>query len=552
MNPRGAEKEYLQEGLRSGLKLDARFDALTPHLHVAWISWDSGFRGSGLRVGDRVIAIDGQPVVKPPDLATTQRTLPFMLGQYAENQTWDKQGRKEGDKVQVRIVRRREPGEGWEEHEFSGALLHERTWSIADTTRQLIGPGGPERMGRDGFDEAWMSWLEKRVFDWERLLDSTFGAWRTSRGTRAELANHLGHKARVDFLVEHHPGPFATAMREDWETVRACLDGDLVTLPADALEFRTRGEEQVKAIGLQAAAAWKALLEARAGETLSAFPVVDPFRGDRSAVTGKLVSLPTVTQREWLVDMGKGYLAWNQSGAWVFCPANTPAMNKVFSAMQRYQKRVAPSVRLDIAVLGRILPDPRLLAGSGRTAAGLEVEPVAALVGGVVCVDVSDPSEGGPRFAGEETLSQESFGAPADDASPREVLTAMISAVKRGDQETWNGLFADWRAVPDADRPIYYPVWTWNGRDSEWVRSRQLLLNKVLDARVRWMGDVRVVIQGDEAPGLQRIEEVELEVDHVGLFEGQTRTFNSVDVRRRWTVQRRNGGPWRITSEQSL
>ncbi|SEU21993.1 hypothetical protein SAMN05443572_106352 [Myxococcus fulvus] len=549
---RGAEREYRHDNLRSGLKTDTRLDGVMPHLGVGWIAWDSGFRGSGLRVGDRIVAVDGEPIVTPPDMPTRQRTGPCLIGQHAENQTWVRQGRKEGDLVRLRVLRRRAPGDGWETLELSGTLLHERLWSLGETTTRILGPGGPEQLGRDGFDESWSGWVDKRVFEWERLLDGTFGIWRTARGTRMELANHLAHKARVDYLVEHFPGPLATAMRDDWEHVRACLEGERVSLPEGALDFRSRGEEQVKAIGLRATAAWKALLESRASETLGAFPVVDPFRGDRSVVTGKLVALPQVSQRDWIVDMGNAYLAWNQSGAWVFCPVNTPAMARVFAAMYRYQRRVSPSIRVDITLLGRILPDPRLLAGSGRTAAGLEVEPIAALIGGAVCVDVTDTREGGPFFAGEESLRQETSGPLADDAGPREVLEAMIAAVKRGDQETWNSLFADWRAVPDEQRPIYYPVYTWNGRDSEWVRSRRLLLDKVLDARVHWCGDARTVIRGDEAPGLPRIEQVELEVDHVGLFEGQTRTFNSVEVHRRWELQRRAGGPWRITSQQSL
>jgi hypothetical protein len=175
-----------------------------------------------------------------------------------------------------------------------------------------------------------------------------------------------------------------------------------------------------------------------------------------------------------------------------------------------------------------------------------------ALVGGVVCVDASVEVDSRSPFAGEDTLRQEAEGSPADDATPRQVIEAMIAAIKRSDQETWSGLFAEWRAVPDENRPIWYPLYSWNSRDEDWLRSRRLLLDTVLDARVRWVGEPRVIIRGDEAPGLQRIEEVEVEIDHVGLFDGETRVFNSVAVHRRWALQRRSGGPWRIASRQSL
>jgi hypothetical protein len=549
MSDRGPEREYLHDNLRSGLKTEHRLDGEPQYLNVAWISWDSGFRGSGLRISDRILAVDGVEIRKPTEQREFQRWLPQVIGNYAEYQPWTALGYKEGQVVRLKIRRRRDPGDGWVESEVSGTLRFERTWSILESNRHIIGPGGPERLGRDGFDDAWMSWYDKRIFDWERILD---GGWQGSLQTRSALASHLEHKPRVDALVERYPGPFATAMRDDWEAVRACLAGDPVQLPADALAFRTRGEEQVKRITALAQEGWKRILAAHAAETLPAFPAIDPFRGDRAAVAGKLIALPMVGQREWIVDMGRAYLAWNQSGHWIFAPIDSEGMGRAFSAMRRYQKLVAPSVKLDIEVLGRLLPDPRLLAGSGRTAAGLEIEPVAVRIGGVVCVEIP-PGTATPRFAGEETVLDDGIGPPPDDASPRQVLEAMIAAVKRGDQEVWNGLFTDWHAVPDADRPIYYPVQPWGPtRDDAWLRSRRLLLDKVLDARVRWCDDPRVIIRGDEAPGLPRIEGVDLEIDHVGLFDGEARTFNSVEVHRRWKLQRRDGGPWRISSHQNL
>ena len=528
MSTSAGEQEFVHaDSVRSGIKTD---------------------NGSGLQIGDRIVAVDDTPVIRPVELRELQRALPRMVGQYAESQEWAAQGKAEGTPLRLRVRRRVSPGEGWVELDIIGTLFCERTWSNA-AQRRLFGPSGPECMGRDGFDDGWASWYEKRVFEWERILD---GGWQSSLQTRSALANHLEHKPRVDALIDKYPGPFARSVRDDWELVKRCLEGDQVTLPADALAFRTLKDERSKRIAERAAEDWKTAQAVRAEQILASFPAIDPFRDDRSAVTGKLVVPPKVTQRDWLVDMGKAYLAWNEANHWIFAPIESPAMWRIFGAVRRYEKQVAPGVRMDVELIGRLLPNPRLLAGSGRTAAGLEVEPIVALVGGVVCVDASVEVDGRSAFAGEESLAQDTEGLPADKATPQQVIEAMIAAIKRTDQITWTGLFAEWHAVPDESRPIWYPLYPWNGSDEDWLRSRRLLLDTVLDARVRWVGEPRVIIRGDEAPGLPRIEQVEVEIDHVGQFDGETRVFNSVAVHRRWLLQRRAGGPWRIASRQSL
>ena len=48
-------------------------DEYVPSLGVSWIGWESGFRGSGLRVADRIVAVNGTPVTRPKDERETQR-----------------------------------------------------------------------------------------------------------------------------------------------------------------------------------------------------------------------------------------------------------------------------------------------------------------------------------------------------------------------------------------------------------------------------------------------------------------------------------------------
>lgn len=539
-------QEVVRDELKSGIKTDKRLDAEPPYLGVAWIAWDSGFRGSGLRVGDRIVAIDGERFVPPAIQVEMQAVMHAWVGQYAEHQGYAARGRREGDLLKLTVRRRVSPGDGWIELEVAGVLKRERTWT-AERMRTGMSSTGPDRMLKDDFNEVWSVWYEKKIFDWERILD---GGWQGSLQTRAVLKTHFEDKPRIEYLLQKYPGEFAQRVLDDWEAVRVCLDGDRVEITSADLKYRTLVEENVKRISEAASRGWKELQARYAAESLPRIPQIDPFRGDRAAVVGKVLVLPAIGPREWLVDMGRGFYAWADGQFWAFSPLNAEPVGRAYAAVQRYKRRVSPTVRDEVAMIGRVLPNPRLLAGSRYgTVAGMEVEPLAMLLGNVVCVDLADSAG---AFAGEETLSNEALGPPPDQAGPRDVLNAMIAALKRNDQETWNALFADWHAVPDQRRPIYYPTYKWASRDQDWIRARRLLLDKIFDVRVRWIGDPRVIIRGDEAPGLPRIEEVSAELDHFGLFEGEYRSFNVVDVRRMWSLQRRDGGPWRIASRQSL
>jgi hypothetical protein len=51
---------------------------------------------------------------------------------------------------------------------------------------------------------------------------------------------------------------------------------------------------------------------------------------------------------------------------------------------------------------------------------------------------------------------------------------------------------------------------------------------------------------------LPRVESVRVILDHVGLIDGEYRTFSDINVHRVWRLQRLNGGPWKITEAQRL
>jgi hypothetical protein len=133
-------------------------------------------------------------------------------------------------------------------------------------------------------------------------------------------------------------------------------------------------------------------------------------------------------------------------------------------------------------------------------------------------------------------------------------MEALVAALKAGDQKTWTALFAEWVNVPGEGQPLYYAYdpYPSGALNQDWIASRRLILEDVYDVRVVWVGDVMLALRGDEFPSAPRIEQVAVELEHIGKFDGEYRAFNELRVHRTWTVQRRNGGPWRVASRQGI
>ena len=463
----------MPEPLRSGLKTTLFLDDDRPCLIVRSIAWDSGFRASGLKVGDGIVAIDGVSVREPSN-SELERTV----GQWNESTGFEERNAKDGDPFRLRVRRRQSPGHGWIELEMTGSLRAERQWREA--AGPVYGPGGPPHRANDEFDSPWGSWYERQarafegILNWHEPFDT--GALGTVQ-TRMTLEAHLKEKQRVQYAVDRYPGPFSDALQEDWETVKQVLEGDRIELPQGALDFRNYSDRRKEQTELAAANYWNSASEELRAEIIP-FPEVDPFRGNIAPLVGKLVVLPPIDQRRWIVDMGRAYLAWRQGVSCLVAPIDSPSIKRVLAAIGRYEKLVTPSIRLEMALIGRIMPNPRLIASHGRAIVGLEVEPVVVLVDEAVCVDTRRDDDGTSPFAGESEVQQLAQGPPPDNATPREIMEAMIAAVKRTDQQTWSALFTEWRAEPFRNRPVYYPVDSWGVRASAWVDSRRALMDR--------------------------------------------------------------------------
>jgi hypothetical protein len=102
---------------------------------------------------------------------------------------------------------------------------------------------------------------------------------------------------------------------------------------------------------------------------------------------------------------------------------------------------------------------------------------------------------------------------------------------------------------------------TLNDRDavSVWDQSRKRLLDDVYGVQVARVSEPRVVYDAagqlldtvdEDDPRI--VEEVRAVVDHIGKFGEEFRTFAGNGLHRRWTLQRLDGGPWRIIDGQPV
>lgn len=534
------------DSLNTGLDCATAFDEQPPALRVHWIRWNSSFHGAGLRPGDRIVAVNGQRVVPPPQPSEPLATIPRFVGNYREPEAWKAAGARDGDPVTLSVRRRNTGGEGWTELELRGAVRLERSYSNASNHR-LFGPGGPDQMERDGFDRVWTSWYEDAVRAWSQLLDGDWDRHGFSNALPADANQE--HEARLRLLGERYPGPFTDAVRAAYEAVRASLAGRPYQLPPDALDFRQLRERRAGEVSAAGEKARADFLQAHAGDVIPPFPAIDPILGDRRAVTGKLVELPGVTERDWISQGARTAFVISDGQRCYAADAEGPGAQNILEAERRYEALIAPAPRREFRFIARVTGEPTLIVQGDSGVFGLKVEPVAASLGDSFFIDVSPGRDEAPRFAGERELAAYHAAPPPDDAPPRTVMETWFQALKLGDEPLWRSLFCRWEVgFTDGGRPLIAKGEP-SRLDGDWIDARRQILENVCDVRVVWVDDVRALVTGQEFPGAPRIDQTTVEVDHIHqLADGSYRSFATLYVNRIWVLQRWNGGPWRIAT----
>lgn len=538
-----ALEKIISTNLLSGLKTTLLYDRKPFAARVSWIAWNSGFRDSGLEIEDLIVAVNGVPLALPEETRERQNYTPKIIGQYSEYNAFTEAAFKDGSPLTITVLRKIKPGRGYRTLEIKGVLRAERVYY--DTAgKNALAPGGPEGLGRDGTDDAWTSWYSKRLWDWERFVDER---WLQGLNNRMEFTNHQAHKERVALALQKYPGEFSKRLKEDFDMVARCLQGALSPLPPEALEFREANSRREKDVATAGDQAWAAYLEKNKALILETLPPLDLIRDDRSAFTGKLVVLTGLSWRQAVADGDRSIVTGQHSGHWCFIATDQEPLRKLQKAISRYRTKVNPRISERFDVVGRLGAQTRMVVTRSGTVIGFDLEVVALRITGNFFIDISQEA-----FAGEAALKIADLTIPSVETSASDVMRTLVAAVKNGNADVWRSLYADWTAVGGEGPPYYQPFNSYNNWESDWARARNMILNKVMHVEPLWESDPRVIMTGKEFEGAPKIEQVMVEMNHVNRFDDGDRVFTNVEVRRVWTLQRRDASPWRIASRNTI
>ncbi len=538
--------------VKTWIKTDAVTNSFVQNgFRVTWIDWDSDFRNRNLQIEDIIIGYDDvsfEPFLEPGKHGSA-------IGQYGETTYWQKLGGvKHGHAITLKVFRE----EKKEILEIPGKLLAQRFYTDSTEDRKrALGPGGPAKISRDGFSGSWSTWYEDFVKKMSDILD---GGWdHKSINNKKELQEHEGQKERVDYIQEKYPGPFADVVLSDWQKVHHNLIGK--EIDKVDLEYREIGAKRIETVKQEAQTAWDKIHAELKDEMIAAFPIVNI--DDRESVAGKIVELPWITTRNIINDLGKTFaVIGNRTEGFYFIQlSDSSHVRKFYDTMYRYQAQVSPKLTERYQYLVEITDEPALITKDRKAITGLMAKIIAARAGsdGEFFVDLRDADTANDdseiKFAGQEKVNQFAPIKVKDDAAPQEVIEAMIEAVKLVHEEAWKSLFATWRARIYWQNhisfdPSYVPKGSFPGA---WEQSRRLISDRVYDVRVDKTNIIRRILQKDDEFGYPDIDEVDVFVDHYELTEnGKYKTFLDVNVRRKWTLQRLDEGPWRITTVQVI
>jgi hypothetical protein len=530
---------------------------------VTWIPWDSGFRGSGLRVGDLIAGHAG--IRYTPE--TVEKRLG--VGDASFSRWFDEQKFKPGDPFTLIVLR------GGEETEITGTIGAYRTYKNAQGVR-ILGEGGPVEHEKDGFDYAWNSWYRQFV----DLAKTVLAGWDYFHGTNTKnLAERIQPFAdRVAYLEKNYPGALARTLREDFEAMKQMVAGEPRTLSEEDLAYRGLGEARAAQATAAADAAFNSFL-AEVQDALMKSPPSSPnsFTEDTRPLVGKMIRLREVGRQQILFETRRSWYWSGSGGGGYLLDRHSETMQRLYAATSDYIEKADPNFRdYRVTFTGIVQPEPALVSDAYRniTVSGLKVEPVAALV---VNASQSDrrlfvdfrPGKMAEPFAGAAALAA-GIRRPVlkDDAGPGDVLMTAIEALKMGDIETWRACYANWmvRSWYEKGGSYLYVDRTWEvmsgpSVNSTWDSARKRLMDDVYGVEVAQVSPVRTVYDaaaqpagrhttGDGAPRL--VQEVRVRINHIGKVGNEFRTFAGFMLHRTWELQRLDGGPWRITSNHAI
>lgn len=520
-----ATDEYRHPGASYRRRIDGQ--------RVTWIAWDSPGR-EVLRIGDIICAAHVDKIS-----ATEAERLPRFSYPYVnDHEIWTALGTDGGKQLSLSVLR--------DGLELELTLIPTATPNYRNAANQrALFPGGPYYLANNGFRESWSAWYERIVKEWSRILAD---GWRMRQfDSRRLLKAHADERQRIEYLLEHFPGEFTTAIASDWEKVHARLQGRLWPVHEIALDFREYDKQRIDTFHQAAKKAHTDFKDRVSSSLRKPFPAPDPYDDKAAEIIGSLVCIDGVTPRDMRGDRIEAwYIMGDRFGGWYFLDANSTEVRRLGDCIFAYHSLVRPQLAERYTFYLEVLDQPMMRPRErGNVVRGFCARLVAAMVGNQLFVDALDTPE--PLMAGQDSLRNQTVQLPPDTASPEDIVIARVDAVKWARRDVWTRLRADWTVSADwTGNPVYLPYSVGDADShSHWEQSRKRLLSDVIDVRVIDSTKPYVVLEADETRNIPRIEEVEVDVEHVGVFHDEYRSFKDTWLTRSWRLQRVGNGPWR-------
>ncbi|MPZ50850.1 MAG: hypothetical protein GEU75_16390 [Dehalococcoidia bacterium] len=519
---------------------------------VTWIPWDSGFRGSGLKVGDLVVG-HGDVRYTPDTIDDETRVGEANFGQW-----FDAQGLAPGDPFHLLVLRESE------ELRIEGKLGGPRSYRNQEG-KALLSNEGPVGYEKDEFDYAWDAWYRQFV----DLAKTILAGWDyyASTDTKGLAESLIPLADRIKFLEERYPGPFARAVRQDFEAMTASVAGERRELTTAALAYRSLGDIRAQVIAAAADRAFESFLAETGDSLLTATPnSPNAFEDDISHLIGRTIRLPEIGNREVLFETRKSWFRSGTGTGGYLIDRTSDPVRPLYEAISEYTEKVDPFFAdYKVEFVGIVQAEAALVADAYReiTVSGVRLVPHAVLVTGAsnpearLFVDLRNAATPEP-FAGAHALEQGIERHHLEETDrPEDVLMTAFEALKIGDMETWLSCYADWklRVSYERDSSYLYVDRTWEvigsaDAASIWDTARQRFNDDVYGVESAKVSLPRRVFdassQTSASGGPQSVEEVRIVVNHIGKIGDEYRTFAGPMLHRRWDLQRLDEGPWRI------
>jgi hypothetical protein len=545
-----------------------RYSIHSPEFMVLWIMQDSGFRDSGLQIGDHIIGVEGQRF---------QSSKQYKIGTYDESRYWTDMGKQAGDAVRL-LVRRDD-----DILTISGKLSSGVALARGKRGNEIY-PGGPDRLadGEGLFPYPWSTWYAGLIGD--MAVAMTGGANFGSYDSRKMYENLNTSKAQMAYLVQNHPCAWTENLLKEWKLARKAAKGKVYKLTEEDLAYRDIGQQRAEDVATAGKAAEKAFIEQRRQQLMDPFPLPSAFDVSRQEMAEKVVVLDDLVLGGdgIAVDAGQLYLvAGDASKGFYFIEVASREMGQVMNALYRYKRSVQYLKQEKYRIIGRIRQDPRMVNIRGQVTDGNLLQVLAASVSDAFFIDLTKTGSDKPMFVGEEELKAQRHPPDMDYSSPVIVMQVFIDALKYADEKTWKSLFRTWEIEEQQGGTRYLETDIREDRTTlhySWEGSRKALLgltndhyHDVYDVRIGRVQSPYAVLGGEITEEEQNVnavlglddddeidkgasretgplvEECEVELIRIGKFGNIYRSYVHTNSRkpRYWKLQRVDGGPWK-------